>query len=62
MRGQITDGIALGAFRSLRSGPTGAAALWRRFVAVHDGDEDAALGQLLLRVLQLEDRRRGERS
>ncbi len=51
---RVADGVALGAHRSLRSGPTGAAGLWRAFLAVHDGDEEAALGQLLLRVLQLE--------
>jgi hypothetical protein len=56
MRGQITDGIALGAFRSLRSGPRGAGEPWRSFVEIHGGDEDAAIGQLLLRVLQLEGR------
>lgn len=51
----LANGVALGAFRSLLSGPRGAGALWRTFVEVHGGDEDAALGQLLLRVLQLED-------
>jgi hypothetical protein len=57
----LADGVALGAHYALFSGPKGSAALWQRFVEVHGGDEDAALGQLLLRVLQLEDRRRGDR-
>ncbi len=57
----LADGVALGAYYALFSGPKGSAALWERFVEVHGGDKDGALGQLLLRVLQLEDRRQDNR-
>jgi hypothetical protein len=49
-------GVALGAYRNLRSGPLGVTELGRAFLEVHEGDFLAALGQLLLRVDRLERR------
>jgi hypothetical protein len=49
-------GVALGAYRNLRSGPSGVAELGRAFLAAHEGDFLAAIGQLLLRIDALERR------
>lgn len=50
----VVDAVALGAHRDLRSGPHGVTELGRAFLAVHGGDLDAALGQLLVRIARLE--------
>jgi hypothetical protein len=59
------DGVTLGAYRGLRSGPSGVTELGRAFLEVHESDFLAAIGQLLLRVDALERRAsngRGEAS
>jgi hypothetical protein len=55
------DGVALGTYRGLRSGPSGVAELGRAFIAAHNGDFLAAIGQLLLRVDALERRASNDR-
>jgi hypothetical protein len=48
------DGVALGAYRSLHSGPSGVEELGLAFVTVHEGNLLAAVGQLVLRMERLE--------
>ncbi len=55
----IADGVALGAYRALRAGPSGAERLGEAFIAAQGGDLAGAIGQLLIRVERLE-RRVGE--
>jgi hypothetical protein len=54
-------GVALGAYRNLRSGPSGVEHLGRAFLEVHEGDFLAVIGQLLLRVDALERRASNDR-
>jgi hypothetical protein len=55
-RAVSTDGVALGAYRQLRTGPRGVSELGLAFLAVHDRDLLAVIGQLVLRVDILERR------
>jgi hypothetical protein len=48
------DGVALGAYRRLHSGPSGVEELGLAFAAVHEGNLLAAVGQLVLRMDRLE--------
>jgi hypothetical protein len=50
------DGVTLGAYRGLRSGPSGVTELGRAFLELHEGNFLAAIGQLLLRVDALDRR------
>jgi hypothetical protein len=50
----FSDGVTLGSYRALRAGPRGAKELGTAFVAIHEGDLLAAIGQLVLRVERLE--------